>query len=351
VVVAERGGALHPLVGELAHLLDVVGSEPRGRMHSSPGSVSVSPVGLAVDPDRSSMERAYGLEVPRTLEEVCDPRRLALLVYDMQVGIVQHVPNPRTTIARVSEVLAAAQETGVRTFFSRHMSLPKELMGVSQLRTAMAWERVDHVADVRSLFLRDSPGFQLVPELQPMPDEAVFDKLGMSFFAGTPLDMALRDCGIVAFAIVGLVLEIGIEPTVSHGADLGYVPIVIADACGSVEQDARQRALASIDYSLFSHITDVDTFCRLLRNVSRTPGMARRQHPLDEEVVLQDHCLAGLGAQRLQDWTQARPQLVPVVTAPAAARSPPCRRYPSRLRGGGWPSRSQGPSPSHGPQT
>src|SRR6516164_2180021 len=82
------------------------------------------------------MERAYGLDVPRTLEDVCDPRRLALLVYDMQVGIVDQVPDARPTIAGVQQVLAAAREAGVRTFFSRHMSLPKQLMGSSQLRTA-----------------------------------------------------------------------------------------------------------------------------------------------------------------------------------------------------------------------
>jgi nicotinamidase-related amidase len=151
-------------------------------------------------------------------------------------------------------------------------------MGVSQLRTAMAWQRVHRVEDTQSLFLRDSPAFQLIPELQPLPSEAIFDKLSMSFFNGTPLDMALRDCGVTAFAIVGLVLEIGIEPTVSHGADLGYVPIVVADACGSVEPTARQRALAGIDYSLFSHITDTDTFCRLLRAAPRS-GAAQTGEP------------------------------------------------------------------------
>jgi biuret amidohydrolase len=217
------------------------------------------------------MEHASGLDVPRTLEDACDPRRLALLVYDMQVGIVERVPDPRATIDKVRAALTVARELGVRTFFSRHMSLPKGLMGVSQLRTAMAWQRADRVADTQSLFLRDSPGFQLIPELQPLPSEAIFDKLSMSFFAGTPLDMALRDCGITAFAIVGLVLEIGIEPTVSHGADLGYIPIVIADACGSVDPDARARTLASIDYTLFSHITDTDTFCRLLRAARHQP--------------------------------------------------------------------------------
>src|ERR687895_2450709 len=104
------------------------------------------------------MERAYGLEIPRTLEEVCDPRRMALLVYDMQVGIFQQAPGLRSVIPRVAEVLAAAREAGVRTFFCRHMSLPTELMGVSQMRTAMAWQRVDRPEDVRSPFLRDSPG-------------------------------------------------------------------------------------------------------------------------------------------------------------------------------------------------
>lgn len=214
------------------------------------------------------MQHAFGLEIPRTLEEVVDPRRLALLVYDMQVGIFAQAPGLRSVIPQVEAVLEASRRAGVRTFFCRHMSLPVELMGVSQLRTAMAWQRVDTPAEVRSHFLRDSPGFQLIPEVAPRPNEAVFDKLGMSAFAGTPLDMVLRDCGVWAFAVVGVVLEIGIAPTVSHGTDLGYVPVVIADACGSVDETARQRALADIDYTLMPLTTDSTTFCQLL---ARTP--------------------------------------------------------------------------------
>jgi len=34
------------------------------------------------------MKHIFGLSIPQTLEEVCDPRRVALLVYDMQVGIL-----------------------------------------------------------------------------------------------------------------------------------------------------------------------------------------------------------------------------------------------------------------------
>lgn len=211
------------------------------------------------------MERAFGLDVPLSLADACDPDRLALLVYDMQGAIVPHVVDAEAFLERVVSVLSAAREAGVRTYFCRHMSLPVELMGVSQLRTAMAWQRVDRVEDVRSLFLREAPGFEIVPEVAPLPSDAVFDKLGMSMFEGTPLDVALRDCGVDVVAIVGAVLEIGIEPTVRHATDLGYVPIVIADACGSVDASARERALASLDYALMSLRCDAETFTSLLR--------------------------------------------------------------------------------------
>ncbi len=70
------------------------------------------------------MQLAFSLEIPRALKEVVDPRRLALLVYDMQVGIFAQAPNLRSVIPRVVTVLEAARAAGVRIFFCRHMSLP-----------------------------------------------------------------------------------------------------------------------------------------------------------------------------------------------------------------------------------
>ncbi len=210
------------------------------------------------------MEHAYGLEIPQSLQEVCNPRRMALLVYDMQVGIVRHLPDANAFTARVVRVVDAARQVGMRVIFARHLSLPNELAGVFQLRTAMAWQRVERVEDVKPQFLRDSPAFRLVPELTPLPSEAVFDKLAMSMFVGTPLEMVLRDCGVNAFAIVGAVTEIGIEPTVRHGADLGFIPVVVTDACGSVDAAAGKRSLASLDYAMMSLQTDVETITRLL---------------------------------------------------------------------------------------
>jgi biuret amidohydrolase len=210
------------------------------------------------------------LQIPDTLADVCDPERLALLVYDMQVGVVGQLDDGAQVTARVGAVLEAARRADVRVFFTRYMSLPRELMGISQLRTAMAWQRKDSVEDVISPFTRGTPGFELVPELAPRDSEAIFDRLSMSAFEGTPLDFALRDCGITAFAIVGVATEVGIEPTVRHGADRGFIPVVITDACGAGNPAAAKRSLEALAFTGDAILTDVATITGLLGSVEGT---------------------------------------------------------------------------------
>jgi len=96
----------------------------------------------------------------------------------------------------------------------------------------------------------------------------------MSFFVGTPLDLALRDLGLDSFVIVGAVLEFGIEPTVRHGADLGYLPVVVADACFSLgdfsgDAAAKERTLSAL--AGVSLRTDAATYPGLLAGAQRRP--------------------------------------------------------------------------------
>ena len=100
------------------------------------------------------MKRVHGLDIPQTLDDICDPTRLALVVYDMQVGILKQIKKPESIVAKVSRVLGAARGAGIRIFFMRHMSLPKELMGAFSYRMAMAWQRTDDPEKVTPWFLR-----------------------------------------------------------------------------------------------------------------------------------------------------------------------------------------------------
>jgi nicotinamidase-related amidase len=211
------------------------------------------------------MKTVLGLSVPQTLEEVCDPRQVALLVYDMQVGILNQIKNPEEITLQVLRVLTAARKANVRVFFSRHLSLPKELMGMSQYRMAMAWQHTDSPEQVNPWFLRDAPGFQIAPELNLLPTEGVFDKLTMSAFEGTWFDFALRDCGINAFIVVGVATEIGIEPTARHGADLGYIPVLVTDACGAGNEEAAKRSIENLKFAGDTVLADTEKICGVLR--------------------------------------------------------------------------------------
>jgi nicotinamidase-related amidase len=91
----------------------------------------------------------------------------------------------------------------------------------------------------------------------------------MSAFEGTFLNIALRDCGINAFIIVGLATEIGIEPTVRHGVDLGYIPVIVTDACGGGDEDAAQRSIENLKFAGDAVMTDTETLCRLLTQPQR----------------------------------------------------------------------------------
>jgi nicotinamidase-related amidase len=195
------------------------------------------------------MDRFNGLDIPESLEDALQPAALALIVYDMQAGIVGQVADGERVLANVLRVLEAARGAGVRTVFTRHYSMPTALAGVFQLRQAKVWQRRDRAADTSPLIPHGSPGFELVPELAPRPSEAVIDKIAMSAFAGTPLDMVLRDCGVRAYMIAGIALEVGIEPTVRHSADLGYIPVVVEDACGAGNAEAGERSLAALRFA------------------------------------------------------------------------------------------------------
>jgi nicotinamidase-related amidase len=186
--------------------------------------------------------------------------RTALLVYDMQRGIAKQISDAERVIAACKTAIDAARRVGMRIAYSKHMSLPRAWLGSTQLRTAMAWQRVQKPEEVKSWFVRGSEAAEIVPELAPGDDDLVVEKFSMSALTGTSLDFALRDCGIVNLVIVGIALEIGIEPTVRSATDLGLVPVVLTDACGWGNDAAAKRALETMKFVGEAILMETRTF-------------------------------------------------------------------------------------------
>jgi len=150
-------------------------------------------------------------------------------------------------VAGCVALLEAGRNAGMRIFFTRHFFLPNRCIGVGQLRRNMIWQRKTDPAETKPFITQGSPAFQIVPELAPREDEVIIDKITMSAFESTFLNVAMRDAQLHSFIVAGIALEVGIEPTVRHGADLNFIPVVAADACGSKTEQAHERSIATME--------------------------------------------------------------------------------------------------------
>src|SRR6516162_9277049 len=192
------------------------------------------------------MPQAYGLSIPDQLSEVCAPARCAVIIYDMQKGVVPQISAGTEIVTFCRQLLDAARAGGYRIFFTRHLFLPNALAGVGQLRRAMVWQQKKRAEETKPFFLQGSPLWEIVPELAPREGEVVIDKITMSAFEGTYLNLALRDAHLDAFVIAGIALEVGIGPTVRHALDLNLCPLVVTDACGSKTAELKEQTMAAL---------------------------------------------------------------------------------------------------------
>lgn len=212
------------------------------------------------------MDSTSGLNIPESLEELCAPSCAALLVYDMQIGVVSQLADGELIVERLATLVGDARAAGVRIVYSRHHNVPLHWAGVGQLRMAKTWQRVRRASELQQHLIHGSPAVQIVDALTPRPEDVVLDKVTMSAFEGTPLALLMRDLGLHSFLIAGIALEVGIEPTVRHGADLGFIPVLIQDACGSGNAEAGQRSLAALRYAGDTVLTDLASVRRVLRS-------------------------------------------------------------------------------------
>jgi nicotinamidase-related amidase len=192
------------------------------------------------------MTEAYGLSIPDQLSEVCAPARCAVIIYDMQKGIVPQISAGPEIVVLCGKLLEAARAGGYRIFFTRHFFLPNTVAGIGQLRRAMVWQQKKKPQETKPFFLQGSSLWEIVPELAPREGEVIIDKITMSAFEGTFLNLAMRDAQLDSFIIAGIALEVGIGPTVRHALDLNMCSVLVTDACGSKTTDAREQTLATL---------------------------------------------------------------------------------------------------------
>ena len=159
----------------------------------------------------------------------------ALLVMDMQQGIVARLDPDGTALARCRAAVDAARRAGIPVVFVRVAFRPgypeahPDNAAFGTLR-----ERVGETMTVHD------PATQIDAALAPRPDEPVVVKKRVSAFAGSDLALLVGALGARHLVLCGLATGGVVLSTVREAADRDYVLTVLADACRDADPEVHR---------------------------------------------------------------------------------------------------------------
>jgi nicotinamidase-related amidase len=193
------------------------------------------------------------------LAELADPRHTALLVMEMQRGVVGDLATfpelaavcaERAVVAHAARTAAAARAAGVRV-----------LQCTAAFRADRAGSHTDNCAFIKALLrdpahmLEGTGAVEVVPELRDAADLELRRHHGFSPFTGTSLDQTLRALGIRTVVAIGLSLNLGIPGLCLEAVNLGYRVVVVTDAVAGVPADYADAVMTNTIGLLAARVT------------------------------------------------------------------------------------------------
>ena len=164
-----------------------------------------------------------------------DPKTTALVVIDLQNGIVGMATVPHTAPDVVT------RSTQLADAFRAKQALVV-LVHVDTGPNGELFPRT--IADVERPRMAPAPGWSdIVPELGPKPGDAVVTKHQPSAFFGTDLDIHLRRRGITTIVLCGISTNVGVDSTARTGYEHGYNLVFVSDAMTGRDADLHTMAV------------------------------------------------------------------------------------------------------------
>jgi bifunctional isochorismate lyase/aryl carrier protein len=200
-----------------------------------------------------------------------DPRRVAVLVHDMQRWFVDFLPDGRSPtvelIANIARIRTAAHQADVPVLFS-----------VQPARVTRAERGLLHDLWGAGMTAADPGAADIVARLAPGPGDEVMVKHRYSAFFRTDLAARLAELGRDQLVVCGVYAHIGCLLTAADAYARDIEPFLIADATADFSLEDHRLAL---DYAGRTCAVTMDT-AHLLARLSTHPvggGAARPAHP------------------------------------------------------------------------
>lgn len=213
--------------------------------------------------------------------------RTALLVIDMQrdfldprgylAGMGYDLAGVRAAIGPAKRLLDAARRSGLTIIHTRQGYRPDlaELPPHKRARVAAGASAIGKAGPLGRFLIRGEPGFEIIPELAPAPDEFTVDKTANSAFWGTDLAAILAAHRIDSLIFAGVTTDVCVHCTLREANDRGFECLLASDACGSGDVEAHRAALhmVTVEDGVFGAVAEVaqiaDALARLPQEVAK----------------------------------------------------------------------------------
>lgn len=194
----------------------------------------------------------------RSLNEVADPSRSALIIIDPQHDFCSErgamaqrfgfdMQDIRAAVPRLNAFIERCRAQGILVVWVREIFSDQKM----RPNQKALWGAGDDIWLIRE----DSSGIDWYEDMiEPLPDEPVITKWQYDAFEDTDLQLLLESRGIETLLMTGFTTNVCVETTARHGYIKGYYIVLVADCAGAPTPAEHEAGIFNIR-TYFGHVT------------------------------------------------------------------------------------------------